>query len=43
MVMPDQMKSTCTIYVLDIRQGQLLDSQDLMKFLNFVNDTQYFI
>ena len=43
MVMPDQMKSIYTIYVLDIRQGQLLDSQDLMKFLNLVNDTQYFI
>ena len=39
----DQVKPTCTIYVLHSRQGQSLGEQDLMKCLNLVNDPQCFI
>ena len=38
--MSEQMKSTCTIYILYSRQGQSLVDQDLMKFLNLVNIPQ---
>ena len=34
----DQMKPTCTIYVLHSRQEQSFGDQDLMKCLNLVND-----
>ena len=42
-VMFDQKKPTCAIYVLHSRQGQSLGDQDLMKCLNLVNDLQSFI
>ena len=41
--MSDQIKPTCAVYILHSRQGQSLGDQDLMKFLNLVNDPQYFI
>ena len=34
----DQIKPTCTIYVLHSRQKQSFGDQDLMKCLNLVND-----
>ena len=42
-VMSDPMNPTCAIYVLHSRQRQSLGDQDLMKFLNLVNDPQCFI
>ena len=39
----DHMKPNCAIYDLHIRQGQSLADQDLMKFLNLINNLQCFI
>ena len=39
----DQTKSDCSKYILHSRQGLSIDEEDLMKFLNFVNDPQCFI
>lgn len=38
-----QKKPTCTIYVSRRRQKQSFGDQDLIKFLNLVNDSQFFI
>ena len=40
--MSDRMKPTCATY-LQSREVQSLGDQDLMKFLNLVNDPQCFI
>ena len=42
-VMFDQIKPTCAIYIFPNRQGRSLGDQDLMKCLNLVNDPQCFI
>ena len=42
-VLSDQMKPTCAINVSHSRQRQSLGNQDMMRFLNLVNDPQCFI
>ena len=42
-VMFDQMKPICTLYVFHSRQGQSFGDQDVIKCLNLVNDPQHFI
>ena len=42
-VMFDQTKPDCSKYILHSLQGPSFDEEDLMKFLNFVNDPQCFI
>ena len=39
----DQTKPDCSKYILRSLQGPSFDEEDLMKFLNFVNDSQCFI
>ena len=39
----DQMKATCAIHVFHSQQRQSLGDQDLMKWLNLVNNRKNFI